>query len=504
MPPLCAHHVLFLIFPKDEQKARADDKDTVRFCLNDEDDNDESPQGPFAQLNTEQREAANRVREWLQQDERHRRDPYHNPSPPPLRLLVLGGPGSGKSFFAKTLIRYVEQQHGQGAIACAAPTGVASSVLPRGATIHSMFAIPVKKQNSSRKAKEQAELALRNVRLLIIDEISMVEAKDFERIDQRLKEFRKNTSAPFGGIGFILIGDFFQLPPIGKNLIRAMNAGVSTAGQLMRLFTPVLFQSQVRAQGDAQHTRLLQSFRDPINNPKPITPAVVEKLKVLTKSDILADPSWLDAPIVVAINSERLAINAAQIVRFAQSCGVPVIRWRNPLAESQVNPLITNDERDKIYNGDLSNELHSFFVLGAPVYLTNNICPQRGLANGTPGILDSLILDPVEADDFWQQYNAAAPGQILDLQKILISVNVRLIQLEEIERDTWPREATLQEHQIVIPLELSTAEPERAYLSKTAFVRFYSFSDFPSHTIRYKAKQLKRLYLTLASHLPRV
>src|SRR5690606_6817522 len=57
---------------------------------------------------------------------------------------------------------------------------------------------------------------LRNIDLLVIDEVSMLRADLLDAIDYRLKSVKNNFNRPFGGVQLLMIGDLFQLPPIVK------------------------------------------------------------------------------------------------------------------------------------------------------------------------------------------------------------------------------------------------------------------------------------------------
>ena len=89
---------------------------------------------PDARLNTDQNQALVEVLTWLSCRDR---------APTPLRILIHGGPGTGKSFFAGTLIERAKEIPGSGRILCCAPTGIASTLLPGGQTVHSLLKLPI-------------------------------------------------------------------------------------------------------------------------------------------------------------------------------------------------------------------------------------------------------------------------------------------------------------------------------------------------------------------------
>ena len=119
-----------------------------------------------------------------------RLDSVHNAQPDPFRLMILGAPGSGKSYFANKLI----QRAGVGRVICAAPTGIAASMLPNGHTLHSLLGLPGKGgKRGVQQLGAQALLEVRQrigaaARILLVDEVSMVDAKLFEIVENRLRQ----------------------------------------------------------------------------------------------------------------------------------------------------------------------------------------------------------------------------------------------------------------------------------------------------------------------------
>ncbi len=124
-------------------------------------------------------------------------------------ILVTGRAGTGKT----TLIQYLRNRPGGEFQAVVAPTGVAA--MNAGAqTIHSFFHFPsVLLDRKNLPEGRRFGTLYQRMKRLVIDEISMVRADLLDAIDARLKEIRK-TSAPFGGVQIVMVGDFLQLPPV--------------------------------------------------------------------------------------------------------------------------------------------------------------------------------------------------------------------------------------------------------------------------------------------------
>ena len=132
-------------------------------------------------------------------------------------VFLTGSAGTGKTYIINQYIEYLQDRKIKPSIV--APTGIAASHIG-GQTIHSFFGIGIKEKLSEQDLDfllQRKYLHDRFVKLkvLIIDEISMVSPELFETMDKILRAF-KFSSAPFGGVQVIISGDFFQLPPVSK------------------------------------------------------------------------------------------------------------------------------------------------------------------------------------------------------------------------------------------------------------------------------------------------
>ena len=167
----------------------------------------------------------------------------------PFSLFLSGGAGVGKSrcllAIYYTLMKFYDSVPGANPddtkVLLTAPTGKAAFNI-QGSTIHSTFLIPAN-QRLEYKQLDQSRLntlrsKLRHVKLLIIDEISMVGANMFNFINQRLQDVMGNNT-PFGGVNLLLVGDLFQLRPVKDKWI--FEHGSSPYASL----APVLWESLV-------------------------------------------------------------------------------------------------------------------------------------------------------------------------------------------------------------------------------------------------------------------
>ncbi|WP_350559335.1 AAA family ATPase [Psychrobacter sp. CAL346-MNA-CIBAN-0220] len=132
-------------------------------------------------------------------------------------VFLTGSAGSGKTYTLNQYINYLRARRVP--VAVTASTGIAATHM-NGTTIHSWSGIGIKDELTERDLTNLARkqfLAdrLKDTQVLIIDEVSMLHAKQLNVVNEVLKHVRKDTSA-FGGIQVVVAGDFFQLPPIGS------------------------------------------------------------------------------------------------------------------------------------------------------------------------------------------------------------------------------------------------------------------------------------------------
>lgn len=121
-------------------------------------------------------------------------------------LFVTGKAGTGKS----TLLKLSQNQLNNKSYVVAAPTGVAALNVS-GVTIHRLFAFR-KGLNNNLDMYRPPEF-IKDLDVLIIDEVSMVRADLLDMVDLALKRGKK-SKLPFGGVQIILFGDLYQLPPV--------------------------------------------------------------------------------------------------------------------------------------------------------------------------------------------------------------------------------------------------------------------------------------------------
>lgn len=131
-------------------------------------------------------------------------------------VFLTGSAGSGKTYTLNQYIHYLRAR--RIAVAVTASTGIAATHM-NGTTIHSWSGIGIKDELTERDLKNISGRRyltdrMKETAVLIIDEISMLHAKQLDMVNEVLKHVR-NSEAAFGGIQVVVAGDFFQLPPVG-------------------------------------------------------------------------------------------------------------------------------------------------------------------------------------------------------------------------------------------------------------------------------------------------
>ena len=135
-------------------------------------------------------------------------------------IFLTGKAGTGKTTFLRRLKQECPKQ-----MAVVAPTGVAA-INAEGVTIHSLFQLPPqlfiptpearKQLFSEMQMRAHKQRVLRNLEMLVIDEVSMVRADLLDAIDAVLRHFKHRPNLPFGGVQLLFIGDLFQLSPVAR------------------------------------------------------------------------------------------------------------------------------------------------------------------------------------------------------------------------------------------------------------------------------------------------
>lgn len=187
----------------------------------------------------------------------------------------------------------------------------------------------------------------------------------------------------------------------------------SRGAELFKTCKKFEMTQQMRAAEDSCHSQMLDKMRNPIQGKSYIDSECIKRIKTLDRTDIISDPLWSWAPIVVTSNKERTVINDFQSKRWSLHFTTPRFVWKIPLT-GNLATSIPPDLQSIFYEN--CKALFGCFVCGAPGnieskmcfignnqtlfeiagHLTKNINPSRGLSNGTRIIYNSITLDERE------------------------------------------------------------------------------------------------------------
>ncbi|EFR04685.1 DNA repair and recombination protein PIF1 [Nannizzia gypsea CBS 118893] len=234
-------------------------------------------------------------------------------------VFYTGSAGTGKSVLMREIIRQLRLKYRRDsdAVAVTASTGLAACNI-EGVTLHSFAGVGLGKESTQElvkkvKRNQKAKNRWLKTKVLIIDEISMVDGDFFDKLEELARKIR-NNGRPFGGIQLVTTGDFFQLPPVpegGKEAKFAFAAGTwNTSIQHTILLT------QVFRQKDPDFANMLNEMR--LGR---LSPSAIQAFKDLSRplncgDNIEATELFPTRAEVDLANSERMNRLSGSVMTF--------------------------------------------------------------------------------------------------------------------------------------------------------------------------------------------
>lgn len=344
-------------------------------------------------------------------------------------LFFTGSAGTGKSFLTRKIIEQFHTGFMGAGVYVTASTG-AAAVNIAGCTLHSFagiglgaesVAVLFKNIRSNPKPRfRHAKMRWMKARTLIVDEVSMLDAGLFDKIEELARLLRGNDE-PFGGIQIILCGDFFQLPPVRKRddieakefLFKAKcwNRVIKKTYVLERIF---------RQDQDKRFARVLNEIR--LGYVSPRGERLLGRCSVPFRSRPgESTDSSIKPTMLYALRKDVNHENAMQLATL----------------DEEEQSFYAKEGGDKTLLTQLQNNCTAPNILnlkvGAQVVLLKNLNFEVGLVNGSRGVVTGFTMS--------ESYQTADPNDRLSqgLLKKVLAPTVRFTNgvVRTLEQQTW-------------------------------------------------------------------
>jgi ATP-dependent DNA helicase PIF1 len=276
-------------------------------------------------------------------------------------VFISGSAGTGKSFTLERIIEWHRTNNIQ--IGVTSSTGI-SALNIKGRTLHSYLGIGLagaSAYNLYVKCKKYKTTInkLQSLKVLIIDEISMISAELLDKVSEYLQLVRKNGKQSFGGVQMVFCGDLFQLPPINGEFCFK-----SAVWESMNINTCVL-KTIVRQKDDLLFQQILENARLGVCSD--------EHLKLL-KEQRTQTFGEIQPTILYSKNINVDSINQREYVKLKT-------------VEHTYNTLYSSNKNTKFWAETMNIPDSVSLKEGTQVMLTVNLSVEDGYANGTRGMI---------------------------------------------------------------------------------------------------------------------
>jgi len=274
-------------------------------------------------------------------------------------VFLTGIAGSGKSY----LITKLRSIFPDKSIVITSTTGISAFNIG-GLTIHSYLGLGIGDRTvkaSLSKLTQSIKQGIRNLDILVIDEISMLSSELFEKINEILQKIRGRSKAPFGGVQIILSGDLLQLETIG-------NFTSIIESQLFQEFAVFKLTTNFRQKEDPLWSSILNRLR--VNQ-------LTEDDVSLLQDKVEEFDEYNDFVIIKTTNN---AVNAINDRKYAQLSGD---EYTYKTSEKGSKTLLFDLRKQFSAKGITELKLKA----GCKVMLIRNLNTELGLINGATGIV---------------------------------------------------------------------------------------------------------------------
>ena len=313
-----------------------------------------------------------------------------NDWPAPPQMVVLGNGGTGKSHVIDILSQLLQKTFSRSGdnpdhpyVLRLAFTGNAA-LLIKGQTLNSVFNLPFGNDMNSLmdKIRDMRRTTLQNLRLIIIDEISLVKSGMLYQIHFRLSREIKQNNLPFGNLGLICFGDILQIkPPSGQHVFGPpkgeKNYMEYLISPLWQSLSPVILKTNHRQGEDKEYADICNRART-----GQLTDDDIDKIK----SHIFPKNSSELPKNAIFSTGTNAIVTKYNIEKLNELPDTNVKHFKAKVFSStqkEIKSKVPVDSGGMIKNCGLPYELN--LKKGARVMMTSNIDVIDGLVNGTMG-----------------------------------------------------------------------------------------------------------------------
>lgn len=286
-------------------------------------------------------------------------------------IFLTGCAGTGKSFTIKTIVEEMKKRGKN--VNITASTGIAATTIG-GRTLHSWAGIGIDMEADINKLvnrvlrDEKKCKRWESVDLLIIDEISMVDFKMMEVMDE-IAQYIRQSSAPFGGIQLLLTGDFYQLPPVQKD--RKEPVYMFECDIWNKLVHKNVLLEKVYRQESKDFVELLTRIRH-----NSITKDDVDRIKKTIHNN-LKNEHGIKPTILYCTRRDVAMVNNTELRKLPGDAFTSV-----------AHEFYANDELKAAYKNNWQYPTELKLKVGAQVMLLTNVYP--GYCNGSRGVVEEI------------------------------------------------------------------------------------------------------------------
>ena len=296
-------------------------------------------------------------------------------------ILITGPAGTGKSHLIRKMSSYCGRTIKN--IVITAMTGAAAYII-NGKTLHSWGSFGIGDKPAPVIAQKilnsyPKKMKWLKCHILIIDEVSMMNAPLFELLEETARLVRQNEK-PFGGIQVVLLGDFYQLPPVGKTEQERKFCFESPIWAKVIEKTVIL--REIMRQKDPVFQKVLQEVR--------IGEVSMETIEIL-QSRVGIEPNISTGIVPTLLSSKKSDVEKMNQREFNKLPGKEVFQY-DPIYEivGERKKVMKEEEMNiwkDIIDKDNNYEKTIQITENAQVMLLKNIDQENGLVNGSRGII---------------------------------------------------------------------------------------------------------------------